>query len=78
MLLAVQAHSDDIPLTCPGTVAKLVVPAGTLSEENPGQNAPSGVYELVVTAFLDSTLGDPGYDIMGFSRGPTIKVESPV
>ena len=58
--------------------ATLVVPAGTLPEENPGSAVPSGVYELVVTTFLDSTLGAPGYDIMGFSRGPTIKVESPV
>lgn len=57
--------------------AKLVVPAGSLPEENPGVADPSGVYELVVTAFLNSTLGEPGYDIIGFGRGPTIKAESP-
>lgn len=57
----------------------LVVPANTLPEENPGNPAgPSGVYRLVVTAFLNSTLPTPGYDIMGFADGPSIKVESPL
>ena len=36
-----------------------------------------GVYKLVVTVFLDSTFGSPGYDIMGFAEGPVIKVENP-
>jgi hypothetical protein len=50
-----------------------------LDEENPGNpTGPSGVYKLVVTAFLNSTLGTPGYDIMGFEEGPIIKVENPV
>ena len=57
----------------------LVVPAGTLQEENPGNPlGPSGIYRLAVTTFLDSTLGAPGYDIIGFFEGPAIKVENPI
>jgi hypothetical protein len=57
--------------------AKLTVPAGTLSEENPGDPAQSGTYKIVVTAFLDSAIGGVGYDMMGYAEGPIIKVESP-
>jgi len=57
--------------------AKMTVPPFTLSEENPGDPTQSGTYKLVVTAFLDSTLGAPGYDIMGYNEGPVIKVEDP-
>lgn len=56
----------------------LTVPPGSLDEENPGDPLVSGVYKLVVTVFLDSTFGSPGYDIMGFAEGPVIKVENPV
>lgn len=57
----------------------LTVPANVLDEENPGNPAgPSGVYKLASTVFLDSTLGVPGFDIVGFIEGPVIKVESPI
>ena len=46
--------------------------------ENPGDPLVSGVYKLVVTVFLDSVFGSPGYDIMGFAEGPVIKMENPV
>lgn len=38
----------------------LNVPAGTLEEEDPGPAGPSGVYLIVVTAFLNSDIGAPG------------------
>ena len=57
---------------------QLTVPANTLPEENPGPGGPSGVYKLVVTAFLDSTLGPVGFDIMGYAEGPIVKVEDPI
>lgn len=58
--------------------ANVVVPAGSLSEGNPGANT-SGVYKLVTTTFLDSSLpGIPGYDMVGFEEGPIIMVENPV
>lgn len=56
---------------------RITVPAGRLHEEDPGNPRYSGVYKIVVTAFLDSTLGLPGYDMMGFAEGPIIKVENP-
>ena len=55
----------------------LTVPPFSLPEENPGDPLVSGVYKLVVTVFLDSTFGSPGYDIMAFAEGPIIKVEDP-
>ena len=57
--------------------ATLTVPALTLPEENPGDPTQSGTYKIVVTAFLDSTLGAVGYDMMGYAEGPIIKVEDP-
>lgn len=57
--------------------ATITVPAGTLHEENPGDPYHSGIYKIVVTAFLNSTLGLPGYDMMGYAEGPIIKVENP-
>ena len=57
---------------------QLTVPANTLPEENPGPGGPSGVYKLVVTAFLDSTLGFAGFDMMGYAEGQIIKVENPI
>jgi hypothetical protein len=58
--------------------ATLTVPANTLAEENPGDPTVSGVYKIVVTVFLDSVFGSPGYDVVGFSEGPVIKVENPI
>lgn len=58
--------------------AMITVPAGTLPEENPGDPTQSGVYKIVVTAFLDARLGLPGYDMMGYADGPIIKVENPL
>ena len=58
--------------------ATLTVPPNTLPEENPGDPFVSGVYKLVVTVFLDSVFGSPGYDVIGFSEGPVIKVENPI
>lgn len=56
------------------------VPAGTLPEGNPGgaANSPSGIYKLAVSVFLNSTLGTPGFDLVGFHEGPIIQVENPV
>ena len=54
--------------------AKLTVPP-VLAEENPGDPTQSGVYRLVVTAFLDSTIGP--FDMIGYAEGPVIKVEDP-
>lgn len=51
------------------------VPAGTLQEGNPGDNV-SGIYKLVVSVFLNSDLGAPGFDMVGFSEGPIIQVEN--
>lgn len=56
---------------------QLNVPPNTLDEGNPGSNT-SGIYKLVVSVFLDSTLGSPGFDMTGFSEGPIIQVENPV
>jgi hypothetical protein len=53
------------------------IPANAgLQENNPG--ASSGIYRLTATAFLNSNLGVPGYDIIGFAEGPMIQVENPV
>jgi hypothetical protein len=64
--------SDQVDYT-----AKLTVPAGTLPEEDPGNPAHSGVYQITVTTFLDSDLGPVGYDMMGYADGPLVKVEDP-
>jgi hypothetical protein len=75
--------SVEVPVGGPGFsldvtyTAKLTVPARALSEENPGDPTQSGTYKIVVTAFLDSQLGQVGYDMMGYAEGPIIKVEDP-
>ncbi len=57
--------------------ADITVPAGVLAENSPTGNV-SGVYKLVTTAFLDSTLiGVPGFDVVGFEEGPIIMAENP-
>jgi hypothetical protein len=53
------------------------VPPSTLQEGNPGDNV-SGIYKLVVSVFLNSDLGSPGFDMTGFNEGPIIQVENPV
>ena len=53
------------------------VPAFTLQEGDPGSTT-SGIYKLVVSVFLDSNLGTPGYDIIGFHEGPIIQAENPL
>lgn len=58
--------------------ATLTVPAGTLQEHVPGPAGPSGIYKLTISAFLDSTLGLPGYDISGYATGTVIRAENPV
>jgi hypothetical protein len=56
-----------------------VNPGSGLLEENPGNPAgPSGVYKLAATVFLNSNLGAPGFDVIGFIEGPVIKVENPL
>ena len=54
----------------------LTVPAGTLPEGDPGSEV-SGIYKLVASVFLDSNLGSPGFDMVGFNEGPIIQVEDP-
>jgi len=55
----------------------LNVPPNALEEGDPGSSV-SGIYKLVVSVFLDSTLGSPGFDMTGFNEGPIIQVENPV
>lgn len=55
----------------------LNIPPGALQEGDPGSNV-SGIYKLVVSVFLDSTLGSPGFDMTGFNEGPIIQVENPL
>jgi hypothetical protein len=55
----------------------LDVPPNALDEGNPGSNV-SGIYKLVVSVFLNSALGSPGFDMTGFNEGPIIQVENPV
>lgn len=54
----------------------VTVAPGTLPEGDPGSNV-SGIYKLVVSVFLNSTLGPPGFDMIGFNEGPIIQVENP-
>ncbi len=51
------------------------VTPGTLVEGNPGSGNPSGVYKLVLTAFLNGNVN--GFDVCGFAEGPVFKVEDP-
>ena len=56
--------------------ATVNVPASKLDENAPGTDV-GGVYKLVVSVFLDSDLGRPGFDMIGFNEGPVIQVENP-
>jgi hypothetical protein len=67
------------PAVQPKTYAvTLTVAANELQEHSPGPGGPSGLYRLTISAFLNSTLGAPGYDIAGFAEGPVIKAENPI
>jgi hypothetical protein len=55
---------------------RLTVPPSALEEGNPGSST-SGIYKLVVAVFLNSDLGQPGFDMTGFNEGPIIQVENP-
>lgn len=57
--------------------ATIDVQPGQLDEHTPGTDT-GGVYKLMVAVFLNSNLGAPGFDIVGFAEGPIIMVESPV
>ncbi len=76
------ATNNAVPAGAPAVLkdygVTLTVPAGTLPEGNPGDGNPSGVYRLVATVFLNSAIGAPGFDIVGFAEGPMIMVENPV
>ena len=77
---ATVAKADFTPTAQPNGrkyVADVTVTAGTLLEGNPGSQE-SGNYKLTTTVFLDSTLGEPGFDMIGFYEGPYLQVESPV
>ena len=55
---------------------KFTIPPKTLAEGDPGSNV-SGIYKLVASVFLNSNLGQPGFDMTGFNEGPIIQVEDP-
>jgi hypothetical protein len=57
--------------------ANIIVPANTLQEGDPGSPV-SGLYKLGVVVFLNSSLGTPGFDLVGYSDGPLIQAENPL
>jgi hypothetical protein len=65
---------------CTRFSAPVVVPPNSLPEHTPGTDV-GGIYKLVVAVFLNSdiptTPGSPGFDLVGFSEGPIIQMESP-
>jgi hypothetical protein len=67
------------PSTVNGRIytADVVVPANTLQEGDPNSQV-SGIYKLVTSVFLNSDLGAPGFDMIGFAEGPFIQVENPL
>jgi hypothetical protein len=62
-------------VNCREYTVTVTVPPNTLPEDD-GANV-SGIYKLVVSVFLNSNLGLPGFDITGFREGPIIKIEDP-
>jgi hypothetical protein len=58
---------------CREYTVTVTVPANTLPEDDGGDV--SGVYKLVVTVFLDSSIGP--FDVAGFREGPIIRIEDP-
>lgn len=73
------ARDDSVPADPSRSdyAVQLTVPPNALAEGNPGSNV-SGIYKLVVSVFLNSDLGSPGFDMTGFNEGPIIQVENPV
>lgn len=71
------ACSDPTKVNCRRYEVEVRVPPGTLPEGNPGGPADdtSGLYKLAGTVFLNSTLGTPGFDLIGYHDGPLIQVE---
>lgn len=65
---------------CTKWETEIEVPPDTLEEANPftAADAPSGIYKLAVSVFLDSSLGEPGFDLIGYYEGPVIQAESTV
>jgi hypothetical protein len=57
--------------------ATVTVPPNSLDEHAPGTDV-GGIYKLVVAVFLNSNLGRPGFDMIGFNEGPIVQVENPV
>lgn len=71
----VQIAQGLVPKGPPGTTSyttTLTVPANTLEEDS---SAASGLYKLIATVFLNSTVPGP-YDLSGFSEGPIIRMET--
>ncbi|TCC48930.1 hypothetical protein E0H75_20420 [Kribbella capetownensis] len=75
ILLAADNTVDADPAVSNYAVELNVAP-NTLDEGNPGSQV-SGIYKVVVSVFLDSNLGAPGFDMTGFNEGPIIQVEDP-
>lgn len=61
-------------VNCREYKVSVTVPPTTLEEDSGNV---SGIYKLVVSVFLNSSLGSPGFDITGFREGPIIKMENP-
>ena len=61
-------------VNCREYTVTVTVPANTLQEDS---GDVSGIYKLVVSVFLNSNLGSPGFDVTGFREGPIIKMEDP-
>lgn len=64
--------------TCTKFAAVLTVPANVGLVEHTPDTDQSGIYKLVVSVFLNSDLGLPGFDLIGFQEGPIIQVERPI
>jgi hypothetical protein len=61
-------------VNCREYTVSVTVPPNTLQEDS---GDVSGIYKLVVSVFLNSSLGSPGFDITGFREGPILKAEDP-
>jgi hypothetical protein len=62
-------------VNCREYTVTVTVPPNTLVEDN---GDVSGIYKLVVSVFLNSSLGASGYDVTSFREGPIIKMENPL
>ena len=61
-------------VNCREYTVTVTVPVDRLQEDS---GDVSGIYKLVVSVFLNSSLGGPGFDVTGFREGPIIKMENP-